>query len=216
GPITRFDPSGFPTTIAAEIDGFDPLDYMDRKEARRMDRFAQYGLAAARQALERAGLKIEGRAAERVGVMVGTGSGGLDMIQREYSRVLTQGPDRLSPYLAPAMLANMASGEIAVATVARGLSAPVVPACATGGSCIGEALRAVQYGAADVVIAGGAGAPITPRGLAAFSKSRALSRRTNDPVRACRPFDRDRDGFVAGEGAGVVILEEAEHARRRG
>src|SRR5690606_2689765 len=216
GPITRFDPSGFPTTIAAEIDGFDPLDYMERKEARRMDRFAEYGLAVARQALERAGLMIEGRAAVRVGVMVGTGSGGLDMIQREYSRVLTQAPDRLSPYLAPAMLANMASGEIAVATGARGISAAVVTACATGASCIGEGMRAIQYGTADVVIAGGAEAPITPLGLAAFSKIRALSRRNDDPVRACRPFDRDRDGFVAGEGAGVVILEEAEHARRRG
>src|SRR5690606_10677067 len=128
GPITRSDPSGFPTTIAAEVDGCAPPADRDRKEARRMDRFAQYGLAAARQALERAGLKIEGRAAERVGVMVGTGSGGLDMIQREYSRVLTQGPDRLSPYLAPAMLANMASGEIAVATGARGISAAVVTA----------------------------------------------------------------------------------------
>jgi 3-oxoacyl-[acyl-carrier-protein] synthase II len=214
--ITRFDPSGYPTTIAAEIDGFDPLDYMDRKEARRMDRFAQYGLAAARQALERSGLKIEGQEAERVGVMVGTGSGGLDMIQREYARVLTQGPNRLSPYLAPAMLANMASGEIAVATGARGISAAVVTACATGSSCIGEGMRAIQHGTADVVLAGGAEAPITPLGLAAFSKIRALSRRNDDPQRACRPFDRDRDGFVAGEGAGVVVLEEADHARRRG
>ena len=214
--ITRFDPDGYATTIAAELKGFDPDQFLDRKEARRMDRFSQYGVAAARQALQQAELVINDQNASRVGVMVGSGSGGLDMIQQQYQRVLEQGPNRLSPYLAPAMLANMACGEIAIAVGAKGPSAAVVTACATGSTCIGEAMRAIRYGVAEVMLAGGTEAPITPLGLAAFSKIRALSRRNEEPTRASRPFDRDRDGFVAGEGAGVVVLEEAEHALRRG
>ncbi len=216
GRISRFDPEGYRTTIAAEIKDFDPDQFMERKESRRMDRFSQYGVAAARQAVLQSGLVINEQNAARVGVMVGSGSGGLDMIQQQYQKVLEQGPSRLSPYLAPAMLANMACGEIAIAIGAKGPSAAVITACATGSTCIGEAMRAIQYGEADVMLAGGAEAPITPLGLAAFSKIRALSCRNEEPERASRPFDRERDGFVAGEGAGVVVLEEAEHALRRG
>lgn len=215
GPITRFDPSGYPTTIAAQMDGFDPDHYLDRKDVRRMDRFAQIGVAAAKQAIDHARLDLSGSVAERTGVMVGTGSGGLQMVQQEYQRVLHDGPTRLSPYLAPAMLANMACGEIAIATGAKGPSAAVITACATGSSCIGEAMRTIQHGTADVMLAGGTEAPITPLGLAAFSKIRALSRRNEEPTRASRPFDRSRDGFVAGEGAGILVLEELQHARKR-
>lgn len=215
GPITRFDPAGYSTTIAAQIDDFVPENYMDKKDAKRMDRFSQMGLAAAKQALEHAGLDFTGPLSERAGVMVGTGSGGLQMVQQEYQRIISSGPGKLSPYLAPAMLANMACGEIAIATGAKGPSAAVVTACATGSSCIGEAMRTIQYGAADIMLAGGTEAPITPLGLAAFSKIRALSRRNDEPAKASRPFDRGRDGFVAGEGAGVVVLEELEHARKR-
>lgn len=213
--ISRFDPTGFPTTIAAEIPDYDPLDHFEAKEARRMSRFAQYGLVAAREAVRHAQLEMERMNPARVGVMVGTGSGGLDRIQEEYQKVLQNGSQKLSPYLAPAMLANMASGEIAIALGAKGPSAAVVTACATGSSCIGEAMRIIQYGDADVMIAGGTEAPITPLGLAAFSRIRALSRRNGEPQKACRPFDRDRDGFVAGEGAGVLVLESLEHAVRR-
>lgn len=212
--ISRFDPSGFPTTIAAEIPDYDPLDHFEAKVARRMSRFAQYGLVAAREAVRHAQLEMDRVDPVRVGVMVGTGSGGLDRIQEEYQKVLQNG--KLSPYLAPAMLANMASGEIAIALGAKGPSAAVVTACATGSSCIGEAMRMIQYGEADVMIAGGTEAPITPLGLAAFSRIRALSRRNGEPQKACRPFDRERDGFVAGEGAGVVVLESLEHALQRG
>ncbi|MBN2908651.1 beta-ketoacyl-ACP synthase II [Polycladomyces sp. WAk] len=214
--ISRFDPTGFPTTIAAEIPDYDPLDHFEAKVARRMSRFAQYGMVAAREAVRHAQLEMDRVDPVRVGVMVGTGSGGLDRIQEEYQKVLQNGSQKLSPYLAPAMLANMASGEIAIALGAKGPSAAVVTACATGSSCIGEAMRIIQYGEADVMIAGGAEAPITPLGLAAFSRIRALSRRNEEPQKACRPFDRDRDGFVAGEGAGVVVLESLEHAVKRG
>jgi 3-oxoacyl-[acyl-carrier-protein] synthase II len=214
--ISRFDPTGFPTTIAAEIPDYDPLDHFEAKVARRMSRFAQYGLVAAREAARHAQLEMNRVDPVRVGVMVGTGSGGLDRIQEEYQKVLQHGSQKLSPYLAPAMLANMASGEIAIALGAKGPSAAVVTACATGSSCIGEAMRIIQYGGADVMIAGGTEAPITPLGLAAFSRIRALSRRNGEPQKACRPFDRDRDGFVAGEGAGVVVLESLEHAVQRG
>lgn len=215
GPITRFDPCDFPTKIAAEIHDYDPEDYLDAKDARRMDLFSQYAVIAAKQAFHRAQLHEDKWDAERVGVMVGSGSGGLAMIQQEYRRILEKGPNRLSPYLAPSMLSNMASGEIAIALGARGPSAAVVTACATGSSCIGEAMRAIQYGEADIVLAGGTEAPITPLGLAAFSKIRALSRKNEEPAKASRPFDRNRDGFVAGEGAGVLVLEELEHALRR-
>ncbi|SFJ00477.1 beta-ketoacyl-ACP synthase II [Thermoflavimicrobium dichotomicum] len=216
GPITRFDPTHYPTRIAAEIKDFRPEDHMDKKEVKRMDLFAQFGMAAARQAIRHASLSVTHELGERMGVMVGTGSGGLNLIQREHGRVLQEDPRRLSPYLASAMLANMASGEIAIATGARGPSAAVVTACATGSSCIGEAMRMIQYGTADIMLAGGTEAPITPLGLAAFSRIRALSRQNEDPRRASRPFDRSRDGFVAGEGAGVIVLEELEHARKRG
>jgi 3-oxoacyl-[acyl-carrier-protein] synthase II len=215
GRITRFNPTGYPTTIAAEIHDFQPEYYMERKDARRMDRFAQLSFAAAQQAFQQAQLQITDEIAYRVGVMVGTGTGGLQIIQREMERSFTLDPRRLSPYLAPAMLTNMACGEIAIAVGAKGPSAALVTACATGSSCLGEAMRAIQYGSVDVMIAGGTEASITPLGLAAFSKIKALSRRNEEPTRASRPFDRQRDGFVAGEGAGVLILEELQHAHKR-
>jgi 3-oxoacyl-[acyl-carrier-protein] synthase II len=213
--ITRFNPAGYPTTIAAEIHDFHPEHYMERKDARRMDRFSQMSFAAAQQALQQAQLRISEEIAYRVGVMVGTATGGLQIIQHEMEHSFTLESRRLSPYLAPAMLANMACGEIAIAVGAKGPSAALVTACATGSSCLGEAMRAIQYGSVDVMIAGGTEASVTPLGLAAFSKIKALSRRNEEPTRASRPFDRQRDGFVAGEGAGILILEELQHASKR-
>ena len=216
GTITRFDPSDFDTTIAAEVNDFTPEDFIERKRVKRMARFSQFGVAASRQAIQHAQIEIDQIESERFGVMVGTGSGGLELVQHELKRIEEKGYKRLSPYFAPSMLSNIASGEISITFGAEWPSAAIVTACATGSSCIGEAMRMIQYGTTDIMLAGGTEAPITPLGLAAFSKIRALSRRNDEPTKASRPFDRHRDGFVAGEGAGVVVLEELEHAKRRG
>lgn len=216
GTITRFDPIDFQTTIAAEVENFTPADFIERKRVKRMARFTQFGIAASRQAVQHAQIDLNKLQRERFGVIVGTGSGGLELIQQELKKIEEKGHKRLSPYLAPSMLSNIASGEISITFGAKGPSAAIVTACATGSSCIGEAMRMIQFGTTDIMLAGGTEAPITPLGLAAYSKIRALSRRNHEPTKASRPFDRHRDGFVAGEGAGVVVLEELEHAKARG
>lgn len=217
GRITHFDPAEFDVKIAAEVKGFDPGDYMDRKESRRMDRFAQMGVAAAKLALGDAGLVITDENAPRVGVLVGSGIGGLASLEEQMRVLIEKGPSRVSPFLIPMMIADMASGHISILTGAKGPNSTVVTACATGANAIGDSLEILRRGQADVMIAGGTEAAITPTGVAGFGNMKAMTAKFNDdPERASRPFDRDRDGFVIGEGAGVVILETEEHAKARG
>jgi len=216
GPVTQFDASDFPTRIAAEVKNFDPLDYMDRKEARRMDRFVQFAVAAARQALEHAGLDMNQVDANRVGVYIGSGIGGLATWEEQYQVLLNRGPNRVSPFFIPMMISNMAAGQVSIITGAKGPNSTSVSACATGTNSIGDAFRIIQHGDADVMIAGGAEATIRPLAFAGFCAARAMSTRNDEPEKASRPFDKDRDGFVMGEGAGVLILEELEHAKKRG
>ncbi|MDQ7829146.1 MAG: beta-ketoacyl-ACP synthase II [Armatimonadota bacterium] len=214
--ISRFDPTGLPTQIAAEVVDFDPTDFMDRKEARRNDRFVQFGYAAARMALEDAGLVITPQNATRVGVMIGSGIGGAITWEEQHHILQTRGPDRISPFFIPMIIMNMASGITSILTGAKGPNSCVVTACATGGNAIGDAMRVIQRGEADAMIAGGTEAAITPLSVAGFCAMRAMSTRNDDPARAVRPFDATRDGFVMGEGAGVVVLEALEVAERRG
>ena len=214
--ITRFDPSGSKVQIAAEIKDFHPEDFLDKKKIRRTDPFIQYALAAARMAIDDAGLIINGNNASRVGVVLGSCAGGMTTYENNLFALRDEGAERVSPFFIPGFIANMAAGEISMALGARGPSKCVNTACATGSNCIGDALRLIQYDEADAMIAGGSDAYILPVGIAGFDKMRALSRRNNEPEKASRPFDKDRDGFVIGEGAGVVILEEMESAIRRG
>lgn len=214
--IDSFDVSDYPTRIAASIKNFDPEDYMDKKEARRMDRFVQFALAAAKMALQDADLKIgEDAAAERVGVIVGSGIGGLGTWEDQHKVLLDKGPKRVSPFFIPMMIANMASGQISIATGAKGPNTTAVTACATGSHSIGDSFKIIQRGDADVMICGGSEATIRPTGLAGFCAMRAMSTRNDEPERASRPFDLDRDGFVMGEGAGILVLESLEHAMKR-
>jgi 3-oxoacyl-[acyl-carrier-protein] synthase II len=214
--ITKFDPSGSKVQIAAEIKDFPPEDFLDNKKIRRTDPFIQYALAATRMALDDSGLTINGNNASRVGVVLGSCAGGMTMYEKNLFALRDEGAERVSPFFIPGFIANMAAGEISLAFGARGPSKCVVTACATGSNCIGDALRLIQYDEADAMIAGGSDAYILPVGIAGFDKMRALSRRNNEPEKASRPFDKDRDGFIIGEGAGVVILEEMESAMRRG
>ncbi|BAS27465.1 beta-ketoacyl-ACP synthase II [Limnochorda pilosa] len=214
GAITRFDASGLPTRIAAEVKGFDPLSYVDRKRARHLDRFAQFAIAAALEARDQSGVRVDERP-ERVGVVIGSGIGGMETFETQHQNMLERGPDRVSPFFVPMMIANMAAGEVSIELGARGYIDCPVTACATGANAIGEAYRAIARGDADVVFAGGTEAGITPLTVAGFSSARAISTRNEEPERASRPFDRDRDGFVLAEGAAVLVLEELEHARRR-
>jgi 3-oxoacyl-[acyl-carrier-protein] synthase II len=214
--ITRFDPSGSKVQIAAEIKDFHPEDFLDKKKIRRTDPFTQYALVATRMAIDDAGLTINGNNSSRVGVVLGSCAGGMTMYEKNLFALRDEGAERVSPFFIPAFIANMAAGEISMAFGARGPSKCVVTACATGSNCIGDAFRLIQYDEADAMIAGGSDAYILPVGIAGFDKMRALSRRNNEPEKASRPFDKDRDGFVIGEGAGVVILEEMESAMRRG
>ena len=216
GPIQAFDTSEHETRFAAEVKGFDADALLGRRLARRMDRFTQFAVVATRQALEHAGLTIDERNRDRVGVLVGTGIGGIGTLLAEVERARQVGLRRVSPFLVPMMLPDTASGQIAIIFGARGPNMAVVTACATGGNAIGEAAEIIRRGAAEVMIAGGAEAAILPLTLAGFNVMDAISRRNDDPTSASRPFDRDRDGFVMGEGAGVLILESLEHARRRG
>ncbi len=216
GRIDRFDVSEFPVQIAAEVKGFDPARYIDKKEIKKMDTFIQYAVAGSQMALDDSGLQIGPHNAERVGVYIGSGIGGLQAIE-EWHKVLTEkGPRRITPFFIPMTIINLASGQVAIRFGLMGPNSCAVTACATGNNCIGDAFRLIQHDEADAMIAGGTEAAITPLAVAGFAASRALSTRNDAPERACRPFDRDRDGFVVGEGAGVVMLEELEHARRRG
>ncbi|CAG7603432.1 3-oxoacyl-[acyl-carrier-protein] synthase 2 [Paenibacillus solanacearum] len=216
-PIEAFDVSEYPTRIAAEVKDFKPEDYFDKKEARRMDRFVQFAVASTLMALKDAGLNVkEDTDPERVGVYVGSGIGGLSTWEEQHKILLEKGPKRVSPFFIPMMIANMASGQISMLTGAKGPNSTAVTACATGTHSIGDAFKTIMHGDADVMICGGAEATISPTGVAGFCALRAMSTRNDEPEKASRPFDTDRDGFVMGEGAGVLILESLEHARNRG
>lgn len=214
--IEHFDVSDYPTKIAAQVRDFNPLDYLSRKDARRMDRFVLFACAAARQAVEDAQLKINQENSERIGVWIGTGIGGLETNEKQHEILLTKGPSHISPFLIPMMISNMASGQVSIMLGAHGPNGCTVTACAAGTQSIGDAFRIIQSGDADVMITGGAEACITPMALAGFCAMKALSTRNEDPKGASRPFDAERDGFVMGEGAGIVILEELNHAQERG
>jgi len=216
GPITLFDASRYTTRFAAEVEDFNPEEFIERKEARRMDRFTQFAVAAARMAAEDAGLEVTEENARRVGVLVGSGIGGCNTWEEQYKILAERGPDRVSPFFVPMLICDMASGQVSILLGAKGPNTTVVTACATGTNAIGDAYEIIKRGDADVMIAGGTEAPINALAVAGFCALRALSTRNDDPARASRPFDAERDGFVIGEGAGVVILEEAEVARKRG
>lgn len=216
GPITRFDTNGFDTKIAAEVKGFSPELYIDKKEIKKMDLFIQYAVGAAHEAIEDSRLQITGENADRIGVIVGTGLGGLPTLEKYHQILLEKGPSRISPFFIPMLIANLASGHIAIRFGAKGPNTCVVTACATGAHCIGDAFRCILYGDADAIIAGGTEANLTPLTIGGFNAMKALSTRNDDPQRACRPFERNRDGFVVAEGAGIVILEELEFALKRG
>ena len=215
GPITYFDTADYRCKLAAEVKDFDPAQYMDKKSARRMEQFCQFAVAAAGQAITDAGLTMEQEDPYMVGCSVGSGIGSLQAMEREYDRLKEKGPGRVGPMLVPLMISNMAAGNVSIAYGLKGKSLNVVTACATGTHSIGEAYRTIQYGDADVMVAGGTESSITPIGIAGFSALTALSF-SEDPQRASIPFDKDRNGFVMGEGSAVVILEELEHAKRRG
>ena len=215
GPITYFNTADYRCKLAAEVKDFDPAQYMDKKSARRMEQFCQFAVAAAGQAISDAGLTMEQEDPYMVGCSVGSGIGSLQAMEREYDRLKEKGPGRVGPMLVPLMISNMAAGNVSIAYGLKGKSLNVVTACATGTHSIGEAYRTIQYGDADVMIAGGTESSITPIGIAGFSALTALSF-SEDPERASIPFDKDRSGFVLGEGAGIVVLEELEHAKARG
>jgi 3-oxoacyl-[acyl-carrier-protein] synthase II len=216
GPITLFDASQHPCRIAGEVREFDPCEYMERKEAKRMDRFAQFAVAASKQAIADAKFVIDDLNADRVGVLIGTGIGGLKVLEDQQEIYLTKGPKKCSPFMIPTMIANMAAGLTAIHLGAKGPNCCTVTACAAGSNAVGDAFRLVQRGYAEAMICGGTEAAVTPLSLAGFGSMKALSTRNDDPVRASRPFDRDRDGFVMGEGAGILLLEELESALARG
>ncbi|AKG23329.1 beta-ketoacyl-ACP synthase II [Calothrix sp. 336/3] len=216
GAITAFDASQHSCRIAGEVKNYDPHDYLDRKDAKRMDRFAQFGVSAAKQALADADLEINDLNAEQIGVILGSGVGGIKVMEDQQTVYLNRGPDRCSPFMIPMMIANMAAGLTAIHTGAKGPNSCSVTACAAGSNSIGDAFRLVQNGYAQAMICGGTEAAITPLSVAGFAAARALSFRNDDPTHACRPFDKDRDGFVMGEGAGILILEELEYAKSRG
>ena len=216
GRVSSFDPTGFATQIAAEVHDFDPNVFMDRKEARRNDRFVHFAYAAARMALDDAHLVITPANAARIGVLIGSGIGGAVTWEAQHRTLMERGPDRVSPFFIPMIIMNMASGVTSILTGAKGPSTCVVTACATGGNAIGDAARMIQRGEADAMLAGGTEAAITELSMAGFCSMRAMSTRNDDPQGASRPFDATRDGFVMGEGAGVVVLETLEHAEARG
>lgn len=214
--ITRFDPTDFACQIAAEVKDFDVTQYMEKKESKRMDLFVQYAVAAAKMAAEDAKLDMSKEDSTRVGVFIGSGIGGIETLTQQHEKMLEKGPSKVSPFMIPMMISNMAVGEVSIKMGAQGVNLTSVSACASGTDAIGHAFRAIKSGDADVIFSGGAEATIIPLALAGFSSMKALSTRNDDPKGACSPFDANRDGFVMGEGAGVVILEELEHAKARG
>ena len=214
--VTRFDPSRLASQIAGEVKGFDIAQYLSPKEARRMDTFIHYGMAAGLQAWRDAGVTLSGETAERAGVNFGSGIGGLPLIEQTHDELLKSGPRRISPFFIPGTIINMISGNLSIMLGLKGPNLAMVTACTTSTHCIGEATKSIRYGEADVMIAGGAEATVTELAMGGFASARALSTRNDDPAGASRPWDKDRDGFVLGEGAGAVVLEEYEHARARG
>ncbi len=216
GPITKFDAEGYSVRIAAEVKGFDPALWLEHKEIKKFDGFIHYAVAAADMALEQSGLVIDEANAHRVGVVIGSGIGGFPMIEENHEKLLHRGPKKVSPFFIPGSIINMCSGLVSIRTGAKGPNMATCTACATSAHSIADAMLYIRHGYADAIIAGGSEAVITPMPLAGFASMRALSTRNDDPERASRPWDKDRDGFVIGEGAGIVILEEYEHARKRG
>jgi 3-oxoacyl-[acyl-carrier-protein] synthase II len=216
GPITHFDASEYPARIAGEVKGFDPLDYTEKKDVKKSDTFIHFALAATKFAMDDSGLVIDESEADRIGVVIGSGIGGLPLIESMHSILLEKGPNRVSPFFIPGLIVNMAAGQVSIRYHARGPNTSPATACTTGLHAIGDAFRFIQHDDADAMIAGGAEAVITPLAMAGFCSMRALSHRNDAPEKASRPWDAHRDGFVMAEGAGIVILEELEHARRRG
>jgi 3-oxoacyl-[acyl-carrier-protein] synthase II len=216
GAITLFDTTSYPARIAGEVKSFDPINYMDKKDVKKMDRFIQFATAAAQEAMAMSGLAITPQNAERVGVAVGSGIGGLALLEEQHKILLERGPGRVSPFFIPGMIINMASGQISIRYGAKGPNIATVTACSTASHAIGEATRYIQRGEADAMICGGAEAAVSPLAVAGFSAMRALSTRNDEPERASRPYDSQRDGFVMGEGAGVLVVEALEHAQARG
>jgi len=215
GRISYFDTTGYDSVIAGELKDFDPLNFVDKKKIRRTDRFVQYALAAAKYCIDDSKIDLEKEDKKRIGVVIGSGIGGLQSIETECRALFESGPSRISPFLIPKMIINMAAGEVAIAYGLKGPNFATCSACASSNHAIGEAMRTIRYGGADILLAGGVESPITPLGVASFCAARALSTRNGEPTRASRPFDSQRDGFVMGEGAGVLMLEALEHAKQR-
>jgi 3-oxoacyl-[acyl-carrier-protein] synthase II len=216
GPITHFDTTGFAATIAAEVKGFDPFQYVEKKELKKMGLFIQFALAASQFAMEQAQLKVVPELADRVGVYIGSGIGGFDVIEREHTALMRGGPRKISPFFIPAAIVNMASGFVSIRWGAKGPNSATCTACSSSAHAVGDSFKLIQRGAADAMICGGAEAAITPMGVGGFAAMRALSTRNQEPTKASRPFDLDRDGFVIGEGSGILILEELGLALKRG
>ena len=214
--ITHFDPTEFACSIAAEVKDFDPLKFIEKKEIKKMGLFIQFALAASDFAMEQAGLKVTSEIAERVGVYIGSGIGGFDVIEREHQALLKGGPRRISPFFIPGSIINLASGHVSIRCGAKGPNCATCTACSSSAHSVGDSFRLISNCEADVMICGGSEAAITPMGVGGFAAMRALSKRNQEPEKASRPFDRDRDGFVIGEGSGMLVLEELEFARRRG
>jgi len=215
-PIKGFDATGFPVNFAAEVKNFDPLNFVDKKESRKMGRFIHFAFAATHEAMQQSGLKITPENADRVGVFIGSGIGGFEIIEREHATLLQSGPRRISPFFIPATIVNMAAGQISIRYGAQGPISATATACATSANSIGDSVRMILHGDADAMIAGGTEAAVTALSVGGFAAMRALSTRNDEPTKASRPFDKNRDGFVIGEGAGILILEELEFARKRG
>lgn len=216
GQITRFDATEYATHIAGEVKNFEPVNYMDKKEAKRMDRFTQFAVAASRMAIEDAGMDLEHEDRSRIGTIIGSGIGGMDTMHDQIKILIEKGPSRVSPFFVPMMIGNMAAGQVSIMFGLQGICSSVVTACATGTNAIGDAFKLIQRGDVDVMVAGGTEAAISPAPVAGFCAMKALSTRNDEPEKASRPFDKERDGFVMGEGAGIVILESLEHAVARG
>jgi len=216
GPIAHFDASAFPIRIASEVKDFDPLKFIEKKEVKKMDSFIHYAVAAAQEAMDDSGLKVTEGNSERIGAFIGSGIGGFGVIEREHEKFLKGGPGKISPFFIPAAIVNLAAGQVSIRFGAKGPNSATCTACSTGAHAIGDSFKIIQRGDADAMICGGAEAAITPMGVGGFAAMRALSARNEEPERASRPFDADRDGFVIGEGSGILILEELEFARARG